>query len=236
MSIRWCFRTARRAAPGARRSPPWRRVVRELGLAVESVDYRGIDDPGARVEKLVAAALAAARNRWCWWVRAWAATCRPPPRPRLQPRGLFLLAPAFYMPGYEAYTPQDVALPDRHRARLARRHRAGREQHSLGARASGSAARAQLGSSAGRSDRGDLHAAARLSRRARSRPSLSSGSGQPVRLRPRAIRGRGDPRRRPSSPAGDDRAAPARARAGSRRAARRVRLPMASKPAPIEAL
>ena len=38
----------------------------------------------------------------------------------LRPRGLFLLAPAFYMPGFEAYTPQDVACPDGHRARLAR--------------------------------------------------------------------------------------------------------------------
>ena len=31
--------------------------------------------------------------------------------PCVQPRGLFLMAPAFYMPGFEAYTPQDVACP-----------------------------------------------------------------------------------------------------------------------------
>jgi alpha/beta superfamily hydrolase len=30
---------------------------------------------------------------------------------RLQPRGLFLLAPAFYMTGYEEYTPRDIACP-----------------------------------------------------------------------------------------------------------------------------
>ena len=30
---------------------------------------------------------------------------------RVRPLGLFLLAPAFYMPGFEAYTPQDVACP-----------------------------------------------------------------------------------------------------------------------------
>jgi alpha/beta superfamily hydrolase len=29
----------------------------------------------------------------------------------LRPRALFLLAPAFYMPGYEEYTPQDVPAP-----------------------------------------------------------------------------------------------------------------------------
>jgi pimeloyl-ACP methyl ester carboxylesterase len=85
-------------------------VVRDLGLAVESVDYRGLDDPGDRVRKLVGlkqqlkepvvlvgssmgghVAAAAARD--------------------LDARGLFLLAPAFYMAGYEQYTPQDVACP-----------------------------------------------------------------------------------------------------------------------------
>jgi alpha/beta superfamily hydrolase len=30
---------------------------------------------------------------------------------QLGARGLFLLAPAFYMAGYEEYTPQDVACP-----------------------------------------------------------------------------------------------------------------------------
>jgi alpha/beta superfamily hydrolase len=30
---------------------------------------------------------------------------------RLDAAALFLLAPAFYMPGFEKYTPQDVALP-----------------------------------------------------------------------------------------------------------------------------
>jgi alpha/beta superfamily hydrolase len=30
---------------------------------------------------------------------------------RLDTAALFLLAPAFYMPGFEKYTPQDVAVP-----------------------------------------------------------------------------------------------------------------------------
>jgi alpha/beta superfamily hydrolase len=30
---------------------------------------------------------------------------------RLRPQGLFLLAPAFYMPGYESLTPRDVPCP-----------------------------------------------------------------------------------------------------------------------------
>jgi alpha-beta hydrolase superfamily lysophospholipase len=85
-------------------------VVRALGLAVESVDYRGIDDPTSRVEKLVKAAgefegpLGLVGSSLGAHVSAAAAA-------RLHPAALFLLAPAFYMPGLERYTPQDVAMP-----------------------------------------------------------------------------------------------------------------------------
>lgn len=85
-------------------------AVREAGCAAESVDYRGLDDPGLRVEKLleVATALPApivlVGSSLGGHVSAAAAA-------RLRPSGLFLLAPAFYMQGYEQYTPQDVACP-----------------------------------------------------------------------------------------------------------------------------
>jgi pimeloyl-ACP methyl ester carboxylesterase len=85
-------------------------VARNLGWAVESVDYRGLDDPGDRVSKLLSEAsggeepLVLVGSSMGGHVAAAAAG-------RLKPRGLFLLAPAFYMPGYEQYTPQDVACP-----------------------------------------------------------------------------------------------------------------------------
>jgi pimeloyl-ACP methyl ester carboxylesterase len=85
-------------------------IARDLGWRVESIDYRGMDDPQARVDALREA-------------------CRSlPPRPVLvgsslgghvatviasevAARGLFLLAPAFYMPGFEQYTPQPPDCP-----------------------------------------------------------------------------------------------------------------------------
>jgi alpha-beta hydrolase superfamily lysophospholipase len=85
-------------------------VVRDLGLGVESVDYRGIDDPAQRVEKLVAAGRECPRpvvlvgSSMGGHVSAAAAG-------RLEAAALFLLAPAFYMPGLEQYTPQDVTAP-----------------------------------------------------------------------------------------------------------------------------
>jgi predicted alpha/beta-hydrolase family hydrolase len=85
-------------------------VVRDLDAAVESVDYRGLDDPGDRVRKLLslgkglAGPLVLVGSSMGGHVAAASAT-------RLDARGLFLLAPAFYMAGYEEYTPQDVACP-----------------------------------------------------------------------------------------------------------------------------
>jgi alpha/beta superfamily hydrolase len=85
-------------------------VVRGLGIAVQSVDYRGLDDPTARVHKLIAEAgalqgpLVLVGSSMGGHVAAAAA-------PTLKPAGLFVLAPAFYMPGFEAYTPQDVDCP-----------------------------------------------------------------------------------------------------------------------------
>jgi alpha/beta superfamily hydrolase len=85
-------------------------VVRDLGIAAQSVDYRGLDDPAGRVDKLVdfVATLEGSQllvgSSMGGHVSAAAAA-------RIKPRGLFLLAPAFYMPGYEAHTPQSAGCP-----------------------------------------------------------------------------------------------------------------------------
>lgn len=85
-------------------------VARELGYRVESVDYRGIDDPQARVPALLEfakrlpTAPVLAGSSLGGYVSAAASV-------ELKARGLFLLAPAFYMPGYEEYTPQPAACP-----------------------------------------------------------------------------------------------------------------------------
>jgi pimeloyl-ACP methyl ester carboxylesterase len=98
-------------------SGPWGRKitelaarVRSLGHLAESVDYRGVEDPARRVEMLEAAGAAAARplvlvgSSLGGHVAAAAA-------PTLGPAGLFLMAPAFYMPGFEQYTPQVIPCP-----------------------------------------------------------------------------------------------------------------------------
>ncbi|HLZ96461.1 MAG TPA: alpha/beta fold hydrolase [Steroidobacteraceae bacterium] len=85
-------------------------AVQDLKIAVESLDYRGIDDPAARTAKLlgmapgIAGPLVLVGSSMGGYVSAAAAATFPV-------RGLFLLAPAFYMAGFEAHTPQDVACP-----------------------------------------------------------------------------------------------------------------------------
>jgi alpha/beta superfamily hydrolase len=85
-------------------------VVRDLGVAVESVDYRGLDDPAARVRKLIESG-AAAKAPLLLVGSSMGGHVAAAAAGRLAAQGLFLLAPAFYMKGYEQYTPQDVACP-----------------------------------------------------------------------------------------------------------------------------
>jgi pimeloyl-ACP methyl ester carboxylesterase len=85
-------------------------AVRDLGAAVESVDYRGLDDPGDRVDKLVATGAGLEHGMVLVGSSMGGHVCAAAAA-RLRPRGMFLLAPAFYMAGFEAFTPQEVACP-----------------------------------------------------------------------------------------------------------------------------
>jgi pimeloyl-ACP methyl ester carboxylesterase len=85
-------------------------VARRHALNVESIDYRGIDDPAVRVQKLLEACkglpgeLLLVGSSLGGHVCAAASTQVPT-------RGMFLLAPAFYMPGYERHTPTPAHCP-----------------------------------------------------------------------------------------------------------------------------
>jgi alpha/beta superfamily hydrolase len=110
MSVTVVFSHGKESGPWGRKITAMAALVRDSGMGAESVDYRGIDDPTARVEKLVTVAaniresLVLVGSSMGGHVSAAAAG-------RLRPRGLFLLAPAFYMPGFESHTPQDVPCP-----------------------------------------------------------------------------------------------------------------------------
>ncbi len=85
-------------------------TVGKLGCRAESIDYRGIADPSARVDRLVEACagvtepLVLVGSSMGGHVATTAAA-------RVGAIGVFVLAPAYYMPGYESLTPPPPDVP-----------------------------------------------------------------------------------------------------------------------------
>ena len=85
-------------------------LVRSIGFEADSIDYQGIADPGERVEKLVAAAhnidddIVLVGSSMGGHVATAAASS-------VGAIGVFVLAPAYFMPGYEDLTPSPPDVP-----------------------------------------------------------------------------------------------------------------------------
>jgi len=85
-------------------------AVRELGCVADSVDYQGIAEPTERVQKLVdycaeiTAPVVLVGSSMGGHVATAAAT-------QVDASGLFVLAPAYYMVGYEELTPSAPKIP-----------------------------------------------------------------------------------------------------------------------------
>ena len=133
-----CFSHGKESGPWGTKIAAMADLARDRGLDVESIDYRGMDDPAARVAKLVAHCAPLGRplvlvgSSMGGHVAAAASAQLP------DVRGLFLIAPAFFIPGYEALTPEpragqitivhgwrDDVVPAANSIRFAAQYRAG---------------------------------------------------------------------------------------------------------------
>jgi len=85
-------------------------LVKGLGCAVESIDYQGIADPTERVEKCVREC-ANIDDRLILVGSSMGGHVATAAAERVGAAGLFVLAPAYYMEGYEALTPPPPDLP-----------------------------------------------------------------------------------------------------------------------------
>ena len=100
-----CFSHGRDSGPWGSKIAAMADLARDRDLEVDSVDYRGIHAPAARVDKLVAHCAPLRRplvlvgSSMGGHVAAAASMQLP------EVRGLFLIAPAFFVPGYEESTP-----------------------------------------------------------------------------------------------------------------------------------
>ncbi len=85
-------------------------LVRGRGLSAESIDYQGIADPGARVQKLIEAC-AAFEGPLVLVGSSMGGHVATAAAGRVGAIGLFVLAPAYYIDGFEAETPAAPAVP-----------------------------------------------------------------------------------------------------------------------------
>ena len=113
MNATVCFNHGKESGPWGDKITRLADVARLHGCAVESVDYTGLMDPAARVQKLLDSDVARAHllilvgSSMGSYVAAVASAS-------LRPLGLFLLAPAFYLPDFPLQEPvphaESVAL------------------------------------------------------------------------------------------------------------------------------
>ena len=107
---RYFFTRTGKRALGDKKSDPWRETVRAMGCEADSVDYQGIADPGERADKLIAfcehiaGPIVLVGSSMGGHVATAAAE-------RVNAIGLFVLAPAYYMEGYESLTPGAPGIP-----------------------------------------------------------------------------------------------------------------------------
>jgi pimeloyl-ACP methyl ester carboxylesterase len=85
-------------------------MVRQIGCTADSIDYQGIADPAARVEKLVAEC-AKVDDTLILVGSSMGGHVATAAAERLGAAGLFVLAPAYYMGGYEDLTPTPPGMP-----------------------------------------------------------------------------------------------------------------------------
>ncbi|MGB5333882.1 MAG: YqiA/YcfP family alpha/beta fold hydrolase [Woeseiaceae bacterium] len=84
--------------------------VRSLGCTADSIDYRGIADPTERVAKLIREC-AHIEDRLILVGSSMGGHVATAAADKLGAAGLFVLAPAYYMDGYEALTPPPPGMP-----------------------------------------------------------------------------------------------------------------------------
>ncbi len=85
-------------------------TVKALGCRIESIDYQGIADPTDRVDKLIAACRGV-REPLILVGSSMGGHVATAAAPAVNAAGLFVLAPAYFMPEFEDLTPEPPDIP-----------------------------------------------------------------------------------------------------------------------------
>ena len=84
--------------------------VKAMGCSAESIDYQGIADPAERVQKLIAEA-SGIEDRLILVGSSMGGHVATAAAEQLDASGLFVLAPAYFVEGYENLTPEPPTMP-----------------------------------------------------------------------------------------------------------------------------
>lgn len=105
-----CFSHGQDSGPWGTKIRAMADVAKSSGWSADSIDYQGIRDPLDRVDMLVEYAQAQA-DKLVLVGSSMGGFVATAVASRLGARGLFLLAPAFYLPGYEENLPEPPDCP-----------------------------------------------------------------------------------------------------------------------------
>ena len=96
-----CFAHGKESGPWGTKIRVLTEVAQQRGFVVQSIDFQGLQSPAERVEKLLRCR-PRARRRLVMVGSSMGAYVSVLASQQLNPLGLFLMAPAFYLPGYES--------------------------------------------------------------------------------------------------------------------------------------
>ena len=137
-SSQWAvyFNHGKESGPWGAKIQSLAQVARDKGFFVDSLDYTGIHDPDQRVQILLASR-AAEFERLVLVGSSMGSYVATVASQNLKPQGLFLMAPAFYLPGFANQDPvphaqltavvhgwNDELIPVEHSLRFAQVHAA----------------------------------------------------------------------------------------------------------------
>ena len=103
-----CFSHGKESGPWGTKIEALAAIARATGWVVESLDYQTMDDPQARIDLLLDWCATQSKPFALAGSSMGGAVVMAATR-TVQPLGVFAMAPAFYVPGYEEWTP---AVPD----------------------------------------------------------------------------------------------------------------------------
>jgi pimeloyl-ACP methyl ester carboxylesterase len=105
-----CFSHGQESSPWGTKIKVMASAARDLGCQVDSIDYQGIADPVERVQKLIDTC-EEINERLILVDSSMGGHVATAAADKVGAIGLFVLAPAYFMPGYEHLTPGAPRMP-----------------------------------------------------------------------------------------------------------------------------